>query len=77
MVGRAFLVVALLALTRVYSAHVVSAEAAVSREPLSMMPLVIGEWHGHDAPPIADDVLAQLGVDDYVNREYVNAEPAP
>lgn len=77
MVRRAVLVVALLAIARVYSAHLVSAEVVVSREPLSTMPLVIGEWRGHEAPPIAEDVLAQLGVDDYVNREYENGGAVP
>ena len=30
----------------------------------------IDEWRGHDAAPLADDVVATLGVDDYVNRRY-------
>jgi EpsI family protein len=77
MVRRAAVVVALLVAVRVYSAHAVSAEAPVSREPLSALPLAVGEWSGHDAPPLADDVLGQLGVDDYVNREYVNAAGLP
>ena len=77
MVRRAVVVLALLVVARIYSAHLVSAEVAVSREPLSAMPFVIGDWRGHDAPPLADDVLAQLGVDDYVNREYLNGGAIP
>ena len=77
MVRRAAIVVALLVAARFYSAHAVSAETPVSREPLSALPLAVGEWSGHDAPPLADDVLGQLGVDDYVNREYVNAAGSP
>jgi len=77
MVRRAAVVLALLIATRVYSAHAVSAEAPVFREPLSALPLAVGEWNGHDAPPLADDVLGQLRVDDYVNREYVNAAGLP
>jgi EpsI family protein len=77
MVRRAAAVVALLVAARFYSAHLVSAEAPVSRELLSALPLTVGEWSGHDAPPLADDVLAQLGVDDYVNREYVNTAGIP
>jgi EpsI family protein len=77
MVGRAAVVVALLVAARLYSAHAVSAETPVVREPLSALPLAIGKWSGHDAPPLTDDVLSQLGVDDYVNREYVSAAGIP
>jgi EpsI family protein len=77
MVRRAALVVALLVAARFYSAHLVSAEVPVSREPLATLPLAVGEWSGHDAPPLADDVLTQLGVDDYLNREYVNPAGIP
>jgi len=74
---RAAVVVAFLIAARFTSAHLSSAEAVVSREPLSALPFTIGEWHGREAPPLADDVLAQLGVDDYVNREYLTAGAVP
>src|SRR3954464_8378545 len=77
MVRRAAVVVALLVAVRFYSAHVVSAEAVVPREPLAALPLALGEWTGHEAPPLADDVLTQLGVDDYVNREYTKGAMIP
>src|SRR3954466_15308311 len=77
MVRRAAVVVALLVAVRFYSAHVVSAEAVVPREPLAALPLALGEWTGHEAPPLADDVLTQLGVDDYVNREYMKGAMIP
>src|SRR4051812_32393817 len=77
MVRRATVVVALLVAVRFYSAHVVSAEAVVPREPLASLPLTLGDWRGQEAPPLADDVLTQLGVDDYVNREYVKAATIP
>jgi len=77
MARRVAVIVALLVVARFYSAHLSSAEAVVAREPLSALPLTIGQWHGREAPPLADDVLAQLGVDDYVNREYVAAGSAP
>jgi EpsI family protein len=77
MVRRAAIVVALLIAVRLYTAHLASTEAPVWRPPLSTLPLTVGEWRGHDAPPLADDVLAQLGVDDYINREYVNRGSMP
>ncbi len=70
MARRAVVVIAVLLVGRFYIAHLSSAEAVVQREPLSTLPLTLGAWQGHDAPPLADDVLAQLGVDDYINREY-------
>ena len=74
---RAAVVVALLVMARLFSAHVSSAEAVVPREPLSALPFTIGQWQGHEAPPLADDVLAQLGVDDYINREYSSDSSIP
>ena len=74
---RAAVIVALVVVARFYSAHLSSAEAVVHRDALSALPLTIGQWRGSEAPPLADDVLAQLGVDDYVNREYVEAGSVP
>jgi EpsI family protein len=77
MARRAVVVIAVLLLARFYTAHLRSEETVVQREPLAALPLTIGSWQGHEAPPLADDVLAQLGVDDYVNREYFMAGSAP
>lgn len=51
-----------------------STEASVVRAPLRDLPTRIGPWRGLDTEPFADDVLAQLGVDDYINRHYANEE---
>ena len=77
MARRAAVVIAMLVLARLFSAHLSSAETSVPRDPLSTVPLTIGQWRGHEAPPLADDVLAQLGVDDYINREYVTNSSVP
>jgi EpsI family protein len=77
MARRAVVIIALLLVARFSSVHLSSAEAVVSREPLSELPLTIGQWQGHDAPPLADDVLSELGVDDYINREYVATSSEP
>jgi EpsI family protein len=45
-------------------------EAPASRTELGYLPLEIGEWRGRDAAPFADDIVATLGVDDYINRQY-------
>jgi EpsI family protein len=77
MIARVAVVVALLAGAGIYSARATSAEAVVPREPLASLPLVLGDWHGREAAPLADDVLGQLGVDDYINRQYVRAGAPP
>jgi EpsI family protein len=46
------------------------------REPLDRMPVTVGVWSGHPLPAFSPDVLAQVGVDDYLNRVYV-AEDRP
>ncbi len=47
------------------------------REPLSQLPNRIGPWTGVDEPPLAPDVAAVLGVDEYDNRLYTVPVGAP
>ncbi len=77
MLGRAAIVLVLLAAAGTYGSRAGSEETVVQREPLAALPLSLGDWEGHEASPLADDVLAQLGVDDYVNRQYVHAGVLP
>jgi EpsI family protein len=77
MIGRAAIVFVLLAATAVASSGARSPEASVARESLERLPQTIGPWHGTDVAPFSDDVIAQLGVDDYVNRRYVGEAGVP
>src|SRR6185295_11449909 len=43
----------------------------------ALIPLQIGDWSGRDARPFDDDVIGALGVDEYINREYVARNAAP
>ena len=45
-------------------------DAPSPRSPLNGLPRTIESWRGIDAAPFADDVVATLGVDDYINRRY-------
>ena len=54
-----------------YIAKASKSEPVFTREPLSGFPLQIGKWQGRDVP-MDDRVCLVLGVDDYVNREYVS-----
>ena len=74
MIARASAVVALLVATALYAGRLGAAEATVDRQPLASLPLHIGDWRGHESAPLADDIVNQLGVDDYVNRQYLRAD---
>ena len=77
MTRRAALVIVLLIATGLYGARAGSAEAVVAREPLVALPLHLGDWQGFDAEPFAGDLLAELGVDDYLNRQYIRQGAGP
>jgi EpsI family protein len=77
MLARTVVVLVLLMSAGLYGSRARSEETVVPREPLAALPLSLGEWEGHEASPLADDVLAQLGVDDYVNRQYVHRASLP
>lgn len=77
MIPRAAIVIALLAGAALFGTHAASTEALVDREPLATLPHVIGVWNGREATPLADDVVAQLGVDDYIHRTYVSEAGGP
>jgi EpsI family protein len=55
-----------------YLAHATRAEIVPSRRPLATLPVSMGPWEGREGPPFAANVLAVLGVDEYVNRVYVS-----
>jgi EpsI family protein len=76
MIARTVIVIALLLGAGMYTARAGSAEATVAREPLTSLTNRLGEWTGRESAPFPDDVLAQLGVDDYVNRHYVRSGSA-
>jgi len=77
MVARALILVAMITAAGVYAAGASRDEAAVSRTPLSELPATIESWQGRDTRPFDDDVVAALGVDDYVNRHYTRNGLAP
>lgn len=77
MIARAVVVVVLLAGAGLAGARASASETPVQRESLSALPYELGQWRGHEARPLADDIVAVLGVDDYVHRNYVSASGAP
>jgi EpsI family protein len=55
----------------VYLAEASRAEVLPPREPLALVPMSVGGWTGNREPDFTPDVLAILGVDDYIVRRYV------
>ena len=77
MIARASIVLLLLLGTGAYAAKARSAEIAVARIELNQLPSTLGAWHGVDTEPLADDVVAKLGVDDYLSRYYSRPDGPP
>lgn len=77
MIARAAIVVALLAGTALFATHVSGTEVHVERDSLATLPRVIDRWTGREASPLADDVVALLGVDDYIHRVYASDSGMP
>ena len=77
MIGRALIVIALLCSTAVLGTRSAATEARVHRDSLETLAHELGGWRGYEATPLADDVVALLGVDDYVHRTYVSESGVP
>lgn len=69
-ITRAVIVCAMLALTTVFLANARAAEVAVSRASFAAFPMTIGSWKAVVDPPLDEDILRVLGVDDYMSRIY-------
>lgn len=77
MVARALILVSMIAAAGVYAAGASGAEVKVARTPLADLPDTIEAWHGRDSAPFDDDIVAELGVDDYINRYYARDAHPP
>jgi EpsI family protein len=70
-IARASIVIVLLGVTAALEQGVSGGEATVNRAPLESLPFVLGDWTGEAAAPLTKDVVAMLGVDEYIYRTYV------
>jgi EpsI family protein len=77
MIARTILVLVMLTAATVVGTRATAVETPVERDPLPTLSLQIDRWEGRDARPFPDDVVAQLGVDDYVHRTYLNEAGTP
>jgi EpsI family protein len=77
MLARACIVVVLLIGAGAYASGAGRVEVPVERVELTALPLTLEAWRGVETEPLADDIVAKLGVDDYVSRRYVRSDAAP
>ena len=77
MLTRAAVAATLIVACGVFTRGAAGPEHPGARVPLPALPFTVGEWKGVEAPPFADDVLSQLGVDDYIHRQYAVAGGVP
>lgn len=76
MVARSAIAAAAIVLAGVYAGGANSPERVPPRDTLDTTPITLDRWSGREAA-LDDDVIAQLGVDDYINRQYVAAGAPP
>ena len=78
MTRRVVVLSACLIMWAAYVAHATQPEQVPLRRPLKQLSKQIGPWTGRDEPQLESDVLAILGVDEYVNRDYLDRSgPVP
>lgn len=77
MTTRAALLAALILVVGLFGSHVSGYEVPIARQSLATFPADIGGWHSAGEEPLQDDVLQVLGVDEYVNRTYVDSAGLP
>ena len=70
MSGRVLALFACLVVSAGVIARADRAEIVPPRQTLEHLPLSIGEWKGVQQEPFTKDILAILGVDDYLTRAY-------
>jgi EpsI family protein len=74
MMARLFVLIGCLVGTSTYLGLASASEPVLVRRPLGTLPMQIGAWSGQAAPPIDPEIIRVLGVDDHVNRFYVDGD---
>ena len=70
MVARLFVVAAVLIGTSAALAAVMDSEVVPTRESFAVFPMTLGAWQGARAADFDDAIVAELGVDEYLNVVY-------
>ncbi|MBY0496303.1 MAG: EpsI family protein [Cyanobacteria bacterium] len=70
MITRAIVLCVMFGTTTVLLANARKAETAVTRTSFDAFPMSLGAWQATVDPPMEEDILKVLGVDDYLSRIY-------
>ncbi len=73
---RAAVLSLMLGATTVFLANARKAETPVERTAFDHFPMTLGPWQATVDPPLTDDILKVLGVDDYLSRIYYRPDGA-
>jgi EpsI family protein len=76
MLTRAVVLCVMLAAASVFLANARSAETPVTRTLFDAFPMTLQSWQATVDPPLSDDILKVLGVDDYLSRIYYRPDGA-
>jgi EpsI family protein len=74
MLTRLWIAVALLGLAGAYLQARPGGAGRAPAADLAQVPLTLGDWRGIDEARFDDDTMRVLGVDEYINRRYVDRE---
>lgn len=70
--ARALIVTISLVATAIFIGEATTTESVAIREPLTRMSLQVGKWQGQPAEEFSGQILAKIGVDEYLSRFYSN-----
>ena len=73
MTGRLLVLAACFLGTAAFTSTAMRPELVPLRQPLASLPMTVAGWMGRDEPRFSDEILAVLGVDEYINRTYRRA----
>ena len=76
MLMRALIAAGMIVAAGIYAGGASAPERVPPREDLATTPVTLAQWEGQDVS-LEDDVIARLGVDDYINRRYVASDAPP
>jgi EpsI family protein len=73
---RAAILCLMMGATTVFLANARRSEVPVTRASFDTFPMTINNWRATIDPPLSDDILKVLGVDDYLSRIYFRPDGA-
>lgn len=73
---RAAVLCLMMGATTVFLANARRSEMPVTRTTFASFPMTLANWHAKVDPPLSEDILKVLGVDDYLSRAYYRQDGA-